>query len=172
MKTLKLMGVALLTAMICACSGNKGKDQVGQEPIDSAQASAVDTTTKADTIAQVNATEDVATKLDKEEMKTVVKKFFATYFGGNVKPLLSTSYRKQGVPDIGFGGDLGYEDGSLKITSADPESGVVKAKATGSCPDEESESGERIFTADYQFYIVKEDGKCVIDKIKYSGFDF
>lgn len=103
-------------------------------------------------------------------MKAVVKKFFATYFGGNVKPLLSKSYSKQGSPDIGFGGDMGYEEGSLKVISADPESGIVKAKATGSYPDEAAESGEQTFTADYQFFIVKEDGKHVIDKIKYSGF--
>lgn len=32
MKTLRLMGVALLTTMICACSGNKAKEQTEQVP--------------------------------------------------------------------------------------------------------------------------------------------
>lgn len=170
MKTLRLMGVALLTTMICACSGNKAKEQTEQVPTDSVQTAAVGDTIKTDTIAQTKATAEETAKLDPAEMKAVVKKFFATYFGGNVKPLLSKSYSKQSEPDIGFGGDIGYEEGSLKITSADPESGMVKAQATGSDPYEASEGREPTFTADYQFFIVKEDGKHVIDKIKYSGF--
>lgn len=170
MKTMKLMGVAMLASLMCACSGNKANEQAEQVPTDSAQAATAADTVKADSTAQANAAEEAAAKLDAEEMKAVVKKFFATYWGGNYKPLLSKKYRKQGEPDVGFGGDCGYEEGSLKIISADPESGKVKAKVTGSYPDEEGEW--QTFTPSYQFSIVKEDGKHVIDKITYSGFDF
>jgi len=175
MRKFKFIGFALLAVAMCACSGNKTKGQADANPV---QTTATQDSAKADTIAKMDTAVKDTAKLDPKEMKSVVRKFFASYWEGNVNPLLSKAYRKlvsanvNGTPDIGFGGDMGYEDGSLKIISADPESGIVKAKARGSYPDEEAEDGEVHFTADYKITIIKENGKYVIDKIKHSGFDF
>lgn len=166
----------MLLIALCACSNNKSTNGTGQPAGDSVQAAAVQDSIKADSVAKAEAAAAEASRLDPESMKAVVRKLFNTSGTDNVLALMSGSWRakyekrcrKFDWDLLSSGGDQSVLEGSLKITSANPENGMVKASATLESPDEESEDGIYRETASYTFRIVKEDGKHLIDYCEFK----
>lgn len=179
--------VALLLTALCACSDNKKTtvaDPAANDPAQSALAQdsiRVADSIRADSAAKAAAAAE-AEKLDPEAMKAVVRKLFNKGgFASNadVLALMSSRWRAKyekrcrntDVTLLSSGGDQSLDSESLKITSVNPESGIVKASAILSSPDPDSESGIWEDKTNYMFKIVKEGDKHLIDHCEFGdGF--
>lgn len=173
MKKLSICALATITfAVLCACSGNKAKEQQTEQiKADSIAAAALQDSIEADSIAKAEAAAKEAAKLDPEEMKAVVLKMFSIDWEKQ-PTLMSKEWRKKNEKQFHMtdasllidGTDCGLEN--IKVTSVDAATGVVKVSAVETMPgDDEAEDGIGREDLHFTFKIVKEDGIHLIDKI-------